>query len=337
VLALWTTPTIRNGAPITGYEVGVGSNPYLFTFQNVGNISSFVKTGLTNGSTYYFIVKAVTTGNLPLAFSGVVRVVPSGTTVVTPPGGGGGGGGGGATVSGGAVEVSGMAYPNTKVTLIKDGSIVSTTVADPGATFRMNASNLPAGSYVFGVYAEDTNGFKSPTYSFPVTVTTDVTVTIDNIFLAPTIGVDSSQVKQGDPIGIFGTTAPNAEVTLHVHSLQDFTNKVTASSVGKWFKQFDTSVLELGSHITYSRSARNDQITDQSNTVSFTVGDTTIKNDQKYKRSDLNNDGKVNIIDFSMLLYYWRKKPPTTSKADIDKSGIVDIKDLSIMLYDWTG
>jgi hypothetical protein len=38
-----------------------------------------------------------------------------------------------------------------------------------------------------------------------------------------------------------------------------------------------------------------------------------------------------------MLLYYWHKKPPATSRADINKDGIVDVIDLSIMLYDWTG
>ncbi len=330
----WTTPVVRNGLPIVGYKLGVGTTPYSLTFQDVGANTSFVKTGLTNNVQYFFMVKAVTTGDAPLGFSNTVSVTPTGTTV-TSGGGGGGGGGGGSTDSGG-VAVSGMAYPNTKVTLLKDGAIVSTVVADPGAGFRMTVSSLAPGTYIFGVYTQDANGLKSPTYTFPVTITKSVTVTVDNIFLAPTIGVDSSEVKQGDPIGIFGTTAPNATVTLHVHSSTDFTNIIAASSVGRWFKQFDTSVLELGDHVTYSRSAQNDQVTDQSNTVAFVVGDQTLKNTNK-NRSDLNNDGSVNIIDFSMLLYYWNRTPPVTSKADINKSGIVDIIDLSIMLYDWTG
>lgn len=336
----WTTPTIQSGAPITDYEVGIGTSPYSFAFQSVGNVSSYTKTGLTNGVTYYFIVKATTTGGAPIAFSTTTSVIPSRTTPINPGGDGGGGSGkrGGRSSSGtGAVVVSGMAYPNTKVTIIRDGRVVSTVTADPGATFRVTVSDLAAGSYTFGVYAEDTSGLKSPTASFPVTVTESVTATIDNIYLAPTIAVDSQQVKQGDPIGIFGTTAPNAAVTLHVHSAKEFVNNVVAGSTGRWFKQFDTSVLELGNHITFSRSAINNLITGESTTVAFAVGDKTVKADPTYKRSDLNNDGSVNIIDFSMLLYYWYQKPPATSKADINKSGLVDVTDLSIMLYDWTG
>jgi phage host-nuclease inhibitor protein Gam len=132
-------------------------------------------------------------------------------------------------------------------------------------------------------------------------------------------------------------TVPKAEVTMYVHSAQEFVKKIISSSAGIWFKQFDTSVLALGTHSTFSRASINDRITDQSNVVDFKVGTTSIKEASSYKRSDLNNDGKVNIVDFSMLLYYWHKKPPVTSKADINKDGIVDIIDLSIMLYDWTG
>jgi len=55
-------------------------------------------------------------------------------------------------------------------------------------------------------------------------------------------------------------------------------------------------------------------------------------------RSDLNCDSKVNLIDFSILLFYWdltdySKNP----RVDIDKNGDIGLKDLSIMLYDWTG
>ena len=164
-----------------------------------------------------------------------------------------------------------------------------------------------------------------------------MTATISNVFLAPTIGVSNSEIKKGDPLDIFGTTVPKAVVISYVNSAKEFVNKVTASSTGIWFKQFDTSELEYGNHSTYSRASVNDRITEKSNVVAFVVGDKTVKSEAPSKRSDLNNDGRVDITDFSMLLYYWNKKPPVTSKADINKSGLVDVIDLSIMLYDWTG
>ena len=49
---------------------------------------------------------------------------------------------------------------------------------------------------------------------------------------------------------------------------------------------------------------------------------------------DLNKDGKVNLVDFSILLYYWKT---THHEADINIDGIVDLADFSIMMYCWTG
>jgi hypothetical protein len=337
VVLIWTTPVISGNPPIIGYDVGVSTTPYSYTFEDVGNVHSFTKGGLINGVTYYFIIKAKTTGSFPVAFSNAVSVVPSGTNPVTPPANNNGGSTSYVPPSGGSVEITGMAYPNTKVTILKDGIIASVTTADPGAAFKVTISNLSAAYYNFGVYAIDTSGLKSPTYSFPVSISDFITIHIDNVFLAPTIGVSNTEIKKGDPINIFGMTVPKAEVTMYVHSVQEFVKKIISTSAGIWFKQFDTSVLDLGNHDTYSRASLNDRITDKSNVVAFTVGKTSIKGIVSYKRSDLNKDGKVNIIDFSMLLYYWNKKPPTTSRADINKDGIVDIIDLSIMLYDWTG
>lgn len=51
------------------------------------------------------------------------------------------------------------------------------------------------------------------------------------------------------------------------------------------------------------------------------------------KPADLNNDGKVNIADLSILLSNWGK---AGVPADLNNSGKVDIADLSILLTNWT-
>jgi hypothetical protein len=53
--------------------------------------------------------------------------------------------------------------------------------------------------------------------------------------------------------------------------------------------------------------------------------------------ADLNFDGKVNIIDFSILLYFWNKTQPSNRCVDINFDGIVNIFDFSIMMYWWGG
>lgn len=55
-----------------------------------------------------------------------------------------------------------------------------------------------------------------------------------------------------------------------------------------------------------------------------------------YKRSDLNKDGKVNSVDFSILMYFWKTSPPfANTRADINVDNKVDSVDFSIMLFDW--
>jgi len=52
--------------------------------------------------------------------------------------------------------------------------------------------------------------------------------------------------------------------------------------------------------------------------------------------ADLNFDGKINLIDFSILLYFWGQSSPSNRCVDINFDGIVDLVDFSIMMYWWT-
>jgi hypothetical protein len=54
-------------------------------------------------------------------------------------------------------------------------------------------------------------------------------------------------------------------------------------------------------------------------------------------RADFNCDGKVNSIDFSILLYFWKSKPPFRNiYVDINRDSKVDSVDFSIMLFEWS-
>ena len=350
----WNALPSFNGHNIDHYEFGIGAISGSYVFEPIGIATTFVKTGLSNSTQYYAIIKAVSTSGKTLAFSNEVQAT-TGASAVTPPdngngggggGGGGGGAGGGTTNAGGGtvgtgIVVSGMAYPGATVTLMQDGQIVATTVADPGAAFSVTLNSLMATHYDFSVYAQDSKQIKSAAYSFPVTLTDHVMVSVANIFLAPTIGVTNSEVKKGDPIGIFGTTAPNAQITLSVHSPQAFVESIAASASGAWYKQFDTSFLDVGDHVTFSRAVKGAQVTDQSASVPFIVGTQSVVapgvSSGGYKRSDLNRDGKVDVLDLSILLFYWNKKVLAENRADINGDRAVNAIDLSIMLYDWTG
>jgi len=51
--------------------------------------------------------------------------------------------------------------------------------------------------------------------------------------------------------------------------------------------------------------------------------------------ADLNCDGRVDIIDISILLY-WFDKPNVSPKVDLNADGRTDMTDLSILVYYWT-
>jgi hypothetical protein len=53
-------------------------------------------------------------------------------------------------------------------------------------------------------------------------------------------------------------------------------------------------------------------------------------------KGDVNNDKRVNLIDFSIVAF-WYKKPNAPANVDINGDKKVDIVDFSIMAFNWTG
>jgi len=52
--------------------------------------------------------------------------------------------------------------------------------------------------------------------------------------------------------------------------------------------------------------------------------------------ADFNHDGKVNSVDFSILLAFWQKSSPFKNPCvDINKDSKVNSVDFSILLYQW--
>lgn len=254
--------------------------------------------------------------------------------------GGSGAGGGGVIVAPVTTSVvfTGNAYPKSTVTLLKDAQVVATTVAGPDAIFSISTSGLSGGNYLFSVYSEDSKGVRSALQTFPVSVTAGATTNVSGIFIAPTISVDKSEVKKGDPITIFGQSIPNGVVTITINSDQEFFNKTTANTNGVYLFNFDTTVLETGQHSAKSRAASNGAITSFSSAVGFTVGTKNVQTvpTKAAIKGDANNDGRVNLIDFSIEAY-WYRRPSPPSTVDLNKDGKVDLTDLSIMAYNWTG
>jgi hypothetical protein len=253
-------------------------------------------------------------------------------------GGGGGGGGGGYIPPETRVIFSGRAYPKSAITILKDAQIVATTIAGADANFLVSLSGLSGGNYIFSLYSEDNQGIRSSLLTFPVSVTSGATTNVSGIFIAPTIAVDKSEVKRGDNIAIFGQSAPQAEITIQVSSDEEFFVKTPSDKNGVYLYNFGTEVLDYGSHLTKSKAAKDGEISSFSKAVNFLVGTKNIfaKPAKCPPKGDLNSDCRVNLVDFSIAAY-WYKRPNPPVAVDLNGDRKIDLIDFSIMAFYWTG
>lgn len=265
------------------------------------------------------------------------------TSACTTDGGGGGGGGGGGrsttVIPDTNVVFAGRAYPLSKVTILKDGQAVVTTIAGPDSNFTATISNLTRGDYSFSVYGEDKNGVRSRPFTFSVYITPGVVTKISGIFIAPTIAVDKKEVRRGDAIAIFGQSTPNAQVTIGISSPEEFFVPTPTDGDGIYLLNFDSTVLSLGEHLTRSKSTYRSDISPFSDIISFLVGTNNVLVGPESliaQRGDLDNSGRVNLVDFSIAAF-WYNKPSPPSHMDLNGDGRVGLVDFSIMAYHWTG
>ena len=244
-----------------------------------------------------------------------------------------GGGGAPIIVSPGKVILKGRAYPNAFLTILKNGKVAATLFAEKSGLFEKELTGVPSGVCAFGIFAEDSEARKSVTLSFTVSVLAKMTTTISGIFISPTIALTPTQVEKGNIVDILGQAFPESQVNIFISSKE--TIKITgASENGKWSYKLNTGFLEEAEHKARAKAVFGEgEQSPFSQTLSFLV---VSPGALVCQGADLNFDGKVDIIDFSILLYFWEQARPSNKCADINFDGGVNIIDFSIMMYQWS-
>lgn len=255
---------------------------------------------------------------------------------------GGGGGGGGFTSiiqSHESAVFKGLAYPGSLVSLVQNGTIVTEVPASPNGTFEIKVYNLGTGTYTFGIVAEDSNRQRSTIQTYTIYLAQNVSTQVAGIFIPPTISTDKIETRHGDPVTFFGKAAPNATVTISIHSAKEIIKKVLSDASGGYLYRLDTTDLELGDHESKSKAVTEDDISPYSSTVTFTVGTKNVSRSvviPTSRKCDLNNDNRVNLLDFSIMAY-WYKRTGFPAKVDLNNDKRIDLSDVSILAYCWTG
>lgn len=315
------------------------------TFTTTGGTSHAVTiTGLSNGTNRTFYVRCQSLFGVPMTTDYIISF-----SIASSAAGGGSGGGGGGGGSGGDptvpinpvnVIVRGVAYPGSKVNLLKDGQLVASTQSGPDAHFEIQLSGVGSGTYTFSVWAADKNGVRSTLYPFTVTLTHGVTTVISGVFIAPTVSLDYETVRRGDPLPVIGQSIPKATVSVMFHSDTEIIEDVVAGPDGIWTYVLDTLRLDYGDHTAQARSKKERDVSTLSKVVSFKIGTENVKAKKEtvIHKADHNGDNKVDLADFSIMLYWYKR--PLTAKApsvDLNGDGKVDLVDFSIFAFNWTG
>jgi len=291
-------------------------------------------------------------GNLSCASNCNVVLTACSSVGLTEPGTsgsqGGGSSGGGGSLPGfnpGAdtaaketkLVVIGKAYPGSDVNILMDGKTSGVVKADPKADFYFETTAVTPGVAGIGLWAEDSKGLKSALHTLTFRITSNAVTTISGVYLSPSIDVDKPIIGQGEILKIFGTTVPDGQVEIHVNSANEVIKQTDSGVKGEWQLNFDTKPLAAEEYHTTKAlfqlpTTGNIIKSGYSKTVSFYVGKSG--STDTCPGADLNRDKKVNLVDFSILLYYWGTD---NACADLNHNKKVDLIDFSIMLYYWTG
>jgi hypothetical protein len=211
--------------------------------------------------------------------------------------------------------------------------------ASNNGSYSITIDEIARGVYTFGVYAVDSARVRSSTFSTSFTVAGARTSALSNINLAPTVRVNPDPVDPGVNLTVSGFAIPNSTITIEnekdrsAPSRQSFT--ATADGSGAWSTTIPTNNFTVG---TYKVRAKSEQAggiaTNFSNYTVYGVGQAAARP----LNADLNRDGRVNLTDFSILLFWWGTAGGDSDPAaDINGDARVNLTDFSILLFNWTG
>jgi len=349
--------------------------PYSFTGTSTGmNLWHFAQvTGLEDDTDYTYYLRCIDyrlneiDPDYILNFT--IGIAPDGASVQDGPGtgddvgtGGGstgsgsgsssnGGDGGGGSSSGGGedgtklpqadVRIDGWAYPSSNISFVKDGVLLTTKSAGSVGEFSYLIEGSDRGSYTFGLYAVDSEGGRSATYSSTLWLRPDTLNILGNVMLPPTIHAAEASLDPGTSLVLHGYSAPYAVITTWLRpklaevSSSDIVATSTAGSNGKWSLTIPTAGLSNGTYELVAQGKMKDGLVESDKSARKTIGiGVSVPDGDCVSMGDLNCDTLVNLVDFSILLFNWNKP---SDIADVNADGIVSLPDFSIMLYNWTG
>lgn len=235
-----------------------------------------------------------------------------------------------------AVGFFGYAYPNAIVTLLKGGQVNTTVTANANGAFSITLEELYSSNTIYSLFAEDLDGNRSLLLNYPMVVQTGYFTQLNGIRFAPTIVTDKLEVRNGDYLTVYGYALGDKELDVTITGGGTETIfTLTSQPDGTYKIVLPVSGLKKGEYSVFINYKNDTRI---SKLIKFAIGDKNVffTEDLSSIPGDCNVDKIINLVDFSILAYWYGKDNPP-SCVDTNKDGVINLTDFSILAFYWTG
>lgn len=230
------------------------------------------------------------------------------------------------------VRLSGRAFPRAKVQVLAVSSQGSTlqgqTTASSNGSFSLLLKGIEVGVGSYGVVGTDDLGRTTQTKVFNANYTSsNALLTLESVLLSPTLGLVHPVVRQNDRVGFVGMAVPRYGIEVQLDG-KPLSISAIAGADGSYKMLMPTGDLALGSHTVRVR-----QVSPAGVRSEYSPQKIFIVTSLFTPQTDFNQDGVINVQDWSIFLSRWS----STNKAvqlldDLNGDGKVDVSDLSIFV-----
>jgi hypothetical protein len=242
---------------------------------------------------------------------------------------------GGGSVVPTSVVFSGYAYPLATVHIWKDGTPKKIVTADEKGYFIITLNETYNPSVLYTLYAVDKSGGKSLLLNYPLVIKTGYLTQVSGLRFAPTVAIDKTEVKVGDYLSISGYAIPNASIDLTIDGSNDAKFYLESNNEGIYkitIPMLDLKKGDYNLHVNYKNDNKISKV------LKFTIGDINILSIDLTTNipGDCNADQVINLIDFSVVAFWYGKANPPRC-VDSNSDNVINLIDFSILAFYWTG
>lgn len=241
------------------------------------------------------------------------------------------------------VKFIGFAYPNSAISLIKDGTEIARTETEDDGSFVVKRSGLKEAIHSFNLVAIDQSGRYSAPVSFSIFLNLKTVTEIRDVLMPPTLSLSHNSAKSGTRVLVRGMAQVSRDVFFDQNEVP--ASEIISDKDGNFNYTIDTTELAEGDYLYIAKIKNKANQFIKSLSVLVTIGNVDKENEKEAEicvpKADLNNDCKVDIIDFSIAAFWWEAilsdKLVLIENDELNNDGVIDIRDFSLLAFYWTG